>query len=72
MQHGTSAARMILTLAYCCRSITKGKLFDPVFAVFLANGPRYNMLNSSKLFLTLAAFPHALSFAAKCLSAIGV
>lgn len=31
-----------------CRSIVKDDLFGPVFTVFLANGPRYNMLNSSK------------------------
>ncbi|KAA6418854.1 MAG: hypothetical protein FRX49_11211 [Trebouxia sp. A1-2] len=29
------------------RSITKENLFEPVFSVFLDNGPRYNMLNSS-------------------------
>ena len=31
-----------------CRSITKENLFEPVFSVFLENGPRYNMLNSSE------------------------
>lgn len=31
------------------RSITKENLFEPVFSVFLENGPRYNMLNSSVL-----------------------
>ncbi|KAL3162589.1 hypothetical protein ABBQ38_008638 [Trebouxia sp. C0009 RCD-2024] len=31
------------------RNITKENLFEPVFSVFLENGPRYNMLNSSVL-----------------------
>ncbi len=26
----------------------KENLFEPVFSVFLENGPRYNMLNSSE------------------------
>ena len=39
----------------CCRSIVKDDLFGPVITVFLANGPRYNMLNSSKRFHCLAS-----------------
>jgi len=39
-----------------CRSITKENLFEPVFSVFLENGPRYNMLNSSETLKSTLSF----------------